>query len=496
MVAGALTARADIGNLLRSAHEANARHPECARRLARYLFNIDALEELVQRLSRFLDDPEADPECLHFFGLAASMLGDHALAERALSRAVSGGHAGSLGPWVKALDALNRKAEAYSAGMRTLESFPDDDQAGQVVFSLLLADERYAELWDLCLRLRAGGKWTARMVSAMALAARTPDQIALVRRMTDRDTWLEHAALDLETGFSAELSARLKESNVWTSFPRTKATVGSGKRIEKIHTFLDDPFLAKLFAAIDAAVADYVRKRANLFAAAASADNPVMAMRPEHPNLVSWVIAGNKDGHEGWHIHPDGWLSGVFYLQVPDLLRSDAPYAGQVEFGPYPLGPAASESAWPRWRVQPRTGDLMLFPSYFAHRTWPTHLEEDRICIAFDVLRQGVESPRRSAAPNLSPPAIGLDDRLVRHVRAISAADGADSHLIMNIDSGEYLALDETGALMWTLLQEPCTTKELTAILLREFDASEAEIESDTLRLLSVMVSSGLVSVL
>jgi hypothetical protein len=33
----------------------------------------------------------------------------------------------------------------------------------------------------------------------------------------------------------------------------------------------------------------------------------------------------------------------------------------------------------------PRPGMLLLFPSYFAHRTLPTGSRDPRLCVAFDV---------------------------------------------------------------------------------------------------------------
>jgi Putative 2OG-Fe(II) oxygenase/Coenzyme PQQ synthesis protein D (PqqD) len=224
-------------------------------------------------------------------------------------------------------------------------------------------------------------------------------------------------------------------------------------------------------------------------------DQPMAAMRPENPTLTSWTVAVNMDGHEEWHIHPDGWLSGVFYVDVPDLSATDAPHAGQIEFGPYPFGAAVDNAVWPRRALQPRTGDLLLFPSYFAHRTWPTYVARDRICIAFDVLRRGIDNPIETHKNNGARNDFGPDDRLARHGRTVCSATDAGSYMIMNVDTGRYLATDETGALLWKLLNEPHTTRELTGLLLREFDAVEAEMTRDVAGVLRVMVACDLAAV-
>jgi uncharacterized protein (TIGR02466 family) len=90
-------------------------------------------------------------------------------------------------------------------------------------------------------------------------------------------------------------------------------------------------------------------------------------------------------GHESWHIHPDGWISGVYYVAVPEGSPGDD-RAGAIELGPMPFGTDARLSAWPRSRVAPLPGQLLMFPSYYGHRTWPTGRDEPRVCVAFDVV--------------------------------------------------------------------------------------------------------------
>lgn len=486
-------ARTDLANVLRAAYRANPHHPQTARRLARYLFSNDELEELVRELSPSPHNSQLDPECSHFVGMAALTLGENDLAERTLSYAAAAGHRESLGHWAKALWALDRTSEAYSAAMRRLKEFPADDAAGQVLFGMLLTEGRYAELWDLCSRLHAAGGWSARIISAMALAAQTPDQIAFVRRLTDHDAWVEQTSLAPDIG--NKLSELLEQMDLWEPLPRTKATLGGGKRIEKLHK-VHDASLEGFFEHLQTKVANYTKKRADRFCSA-NGDHPMAAMRPESFTLASWALAVNMDGHEGWHIHPDGWLSGVFYVEVPDLTQSGARHAGQIEFGPYPLGPAANDSAWPRLTIQPCTGDLLLFPSWFAHRTWPTGVPEDRVCIAFDVLRRGIQIPLETtdaAGGDRFAVNIGDDDRVVRHPCAVSATKGS-VQVVMNAETGRYLTITESGAILWELLKEPITAQGLIDSFVREFEGEAGEIGKDIKDLLNTMVSQGLVVV-
>jgi uncharacterized protein (TIGR02466 family) len=102
--------------------------------------------------------------------------------------------------------------------------------------------------------------------------------------------------------------------------------------------------------------------------------------------LNGWAVVVHDDGHENWHMHPSGWISGVYYVAVPEIRSNAGESPGAIEFGPFPFGGAANVPSWPRRRVTPHAGLLLLFPSYYAHRTWPTGVAEPRICVAFDVV--------------------------------------------------------------------------------------------------------------
>ncbi|MGH7125370.1 MAG: putative 2OG-Fe(II) oxygenase [Stellaceae bacterium] len=77
-------------------------------------------------------------------------------------------------------------------------------------------------------------------------------------------------------------------------------------------------------------------------------------------------------------------MSGVYYPQVPDLVgMPEHGRAGFFELGPppeqFPL--KATVDSMP---IQPEEGLMILFPSYFYHRTIPFQSAQRRISIAFD----------------------------------------------------------------------------------------------------------------
>ncbi len=115
-------------------------------------------------------------------------------------------------------------------------------------------------------------------------------------------------------------------------------------------------------------------------------DHPYLARRPERLGLSVWGVAMDSQGHQLAHIHPSAWLSGVYYVQIPAVIGADDPsHAGWIEFGRAPDDFHATVEPEVRL-IMPEEGLMVLFPSYFYHRTVPFESEDVRISIAFDVL--------------------------------------------------------------------------------------------------------------
>jgi hypothetical protein len=90
-----------------------------------------------------------------------------------------------------------------------------------------------------------------------------------------------------------------------------------------------------------------------------------------------------QQGHQAPHLHPSGWLSGVYYVALPQVGQGSED--GWIEFG-IPPCELADETGLPRRRLQPRVGELTTFPSYLYHRTVPHAGSAPRISLAFDVV--------------------------------------------------------------------------------------------------------------
>lgn len=105
--------------------------------------------------------------------------------------------------------------------------------------------------------------------------------------------------------------------------------------------------------------------------------------------IVTWMNCGLGQAHNSAHVHPGAELSGVLYVQVPEgsgpiIFRDPRPQAEMALLG-LKLG-SAGELLLPRHPVQPRTGDLLLFPSWLMHQVEPgQNSDQLRIALSFNI---------------------------------------------------------------------------------------------------------------
>ncbi|HEV2546875.1 MAG TPA: tetratricopeptide repeat protein [Stellaceae bacterium] len=138
-----------------------------------------------------------------------------------------------------------------------------------------------------------------------------------------------------------------------------------------------------------AALEAMMRKAVSDYLAALAADpvpHPFTAKPPKQWRLTSWAAVLERQGNLDPHIHYDGFVSGVYYCQLPTAV-SDASQgqAGWFELGRLPARFEAPVAPDVR-AVRPEEGMMILFPSYIYHRTVPFETGETRISIAFDVM--------------------------------------------------------------------------------------------------------------
>lgn len=98
---------------------------------------------------------------------------------------------------------------------------------------------------------------------------------------------------------------------------------------------------------------------------------------------TSWSVRLAASGFHVSHIHPAGWLSSAYYASLPPEVAAGEGQ-GALAFG-VPDAALGLDLA-PRRVVEPREGQLVLFPSYLWHGTTPFESSAPRLTVAFDAL--------------------------------------------------------------------------------------------------------------
>ena len=87
-------------------------------------------------------------------------------------------------------------------------------------------------------------------------------------------------------------------------------------------------------------------------------------------------------GRHSNHVHPQGWISSALYVSLPPKGEGEPDDAGWLTLG-QPDDKLALDVA-PFRKVEPKRGQLVLFPSWMWHGTVPFE-EGERLTVAFDV---------------------------------------------------------------------------------------------------------------
>ena len=175
------------------------------------------------------------------------------------------------------------------------------------------------------------------------------------------ERFLRAAPLDLPADcaglddFNKNLSAVIESHRSLQFEPPTKATRG-GWQTGEILSGESGP-VAAFRQCLEGAVSRYIAEMAE-----ETADrHPFPCRAPGDWRLKGWAVVLESGGQQSAHIHPQAWLSGVYYVKIPaSVAAADAGQEGWIEFGrPSDEFPAAVKPVLQL--VQPQAGTLVLF---------------------------------------------------------------------------------------------------------------------------------------
>jgi len=116
-------------------------------------------------------------------------------------------------------------------------------------------------------------------------------------------------------------------------------------------------------------------------------DHPFLRyLNPDFRFTGAWSTILHGSGYDNSHLHNEGWISGVYYIKVPDL-PEDRWQAGEgcIQIGEPPPR-FVSERNKAQRLIRPIPGMALFFPSYFWHGVRPYEKEAIRHSMAFDVI--------------------------------------------------------------------------------------------------------------
>ncbi len=273
-----------------------------------------------------------------------------------------------------------RTSDAIAFLRRAIEAAPDHLSAHQQLGGELLkvGDAAGARRhFDLCI---ASGQVNAAIVSHLMVALSELGEHKAVNSLTDFDRFVVPAEMTATPGFDSlrDLNAALARWIVASTTQHADKTTVNGVDTGELLA-ASDPAVAVLRDFVEGQIDRRLKSLpdpGHLFGRSA----------PRQWRTQSWGVRMWKQGYQVTHIHQKAWLSGVYYVQLPDSVQKHAhDHEGWIEFG---RGPDhLYRSSTPDLRlIQPREGLLLSFPSYLWHRTIPFASEQERFSIAFDVI--------------------------------------------------------------------------------------------------------------
>ena len=116
-----------------------------------------------------------------------------------------------------------------------------------------------------------------------------------------------------------------------------------------------------------------------------NSNNPFLIKKPKHYKLNCWANFLKAGDYQSNHIHNLGWMSGVYYVDLPELENENVENEGFIEFNRAGYGLPHFGKEEGIKLIKPETGMIIFFPSYVWHGTIPFSGSKNRVSISFDI---------------------------------------------------------------------------------------------------------------
>jgi tetratricopeptide (TPR) repeat protein len=358
-------------------------HPGLHEHLARLCFARDPRSHFTERLEQAIGDfPAEMPLRL----VAAGLLRNAGLTERALELLGDGlraapNSAAFLTSVGVLLDERDGSDEALALLRAAVQRAPHSTPMKRNLIPALLRRALNAEARALCEELLARDPDEQKLIAYYALALRAAgdagyaalyDYPRLVRTYQPAPPPGYSSVGDFNAAFARELSSLHR-----TDHHPIDQSLRGGSQTER-NLPAGNPVIAAFFAMIDEPIRDYIGRLRD-----GDRTHPTDRRKTGGYRISgSWSVRLQPGGFHVNHVHPRGWISSAYYVELPTSGAARG-QEGWLKFGE-PDGRYAGCTA--DHRVKPAAGMLVLFPSYLWHGTVPFEDGGRRLTAAFDVI--------------------------------------------------------------------------------------------------------------
>ena len=177
--------------------------------------------------------------------------------------------------------------------------------------------------------------------------------------------------------FNSALKDCLEQYHSFKSEPLNQS-LRMGIQTDTDLAVINDPVLKSFFEMVDEPILDYMKKIGH------DAIHPLKSRNTNQYRINgAWSVKLSAQGHHVNHVHPMGWISSSYYVDIPDVVQNSKNREGWIKFGE-PDIPGLNLDA--EKYVEPKGGRLVLFPSYMWHGTVPYSGNQTRLTLPFDIL--------------------------------------------------------------------------------------------------------------
>ena len=279
------------------------------------------------------------------------------------------------------LDELDRPKEGLKFMRAIAEAQPQSASAKRNMLSMLMRAGKADEALTLARALRATDPDEQYLIACETVALRMLGDEGY-RKLCDYDRLIRVYEVPAPQGFftaesfNAALADLLRQQHRATAHPLDQPRPNFSQTGRSLLA-LSDPRIKTFLSAVDSHVRDYVSRLGD------TAPDVLTRRRGKSYRFTNlWSVRLTEGGSIPNLIHDRGWISGVYIASLLPAERPQNPQAGWLQFG-QPNRPPLK--CGPERVIEPRPGQLVLFPSYFWHGVLAVEGAE-RLSLAFTLV--------------------------------------------------------------------------------------------------------------